>query len=215
MVYDSPDLVKDIRIRNSANKVQLTRIDSFFLRDLKCLDNCTNPGLLQSLKHGMPRYSAACLAKAAQVFSVPLDFFLSDEPRRELDSIRINRAAIPILGNIACGQRVTPDTNPEGYADLPEGVTADFALRCKGDSMEPTFIDGDIVLIRRQPEVEAGQIAAVSIAGETTLKHVYRQKDGLLLVADNPSYSPIFAPANSDEQIIIHGLAVGYTRIFK
>ncbi|MBO5959174.1 MAG: helix-turn-helix domain-containing protein [Lentisphaeria bacterium] len=155
------------------------------------------------------------LAKAAQVFSVPLDFFLSDEPRRELDSIRINRAAIPILGNIACGQRVTPDTNPEGYADLPEGVTADFALRCKGDSMEPTFIDGDIVLIRRQPEVEAGQIAAVSIAGETTLKHVYRQKDGLLLVADNPSYSPIFAPANSDEQIIIHGLAVGYTRIFK
>ena len=155
------------------------------------------------------------LAKAAQVFNVPLDFFLSDEPRRELDSIRINRAAVPILGNIACGQRITPDTTPEGYADLPDGIRADFALRCKGDSMEPTLIDGDLVLIRQQPEVEPGQIAAVNIAGETTLKHVYPQKEGLLLVADNPAYAPVFAPVSSDEQIIIHGLAVGYTRVFE
>lgn len=154
------------------------------------------------------------LAKAAQVFNVPLDFFLSEEPRRELDSIRITRAAVPILGSIACGQRITPDTTPEGYADLPDGIRADFALRCKGDSMEPTLIDGDLVLIRQQPEVEPGQIAAVSIGDETTLKHVYPQKDGLLLVADNPQYPPIFASVSADEQIVIHGLAVGYTRVF-
>ena len=155
------------------------------------------------------------LAKAAQVFNVPLDFFLSDEPRRELDSIRINRAAVPILGNIACGQRITPDTTPEGYADLPEGIRADFALRCKGDSMEPTLKDGDIILIRKQPEVENGQIAAVNVNGETTLKRVYMRGDGLHLIADNPGYQPIFIPAYSDEEIIIHGLAVGYTRIFE
>lgn len=154
------------------------------------------------------------LAKAAQVFGVPLDFFLSDEPRRELDSIRITRNAIPILGSIACGQKVTPDTMPDGFADLPDGVHADFALRCKGDSMEPTLRDGDLVLIRQQPEVENGQIAAVNIGGETTLKHVYRQENGLLLVADNPAYTPIYAPISSDEQVIIHGLAVGYTRLF-
>jgi repressor LexA len=124
-------------------------------------------------------------------------------------------AAVPILGNIACGQRITPDTTPEGYADLPDGIRADFALRCKGDSMEPTLIDGDLVLIRQQPEVEPGQIAAVSIGDETTLKHVYPQKEGLLLVADNPQYPPIFASVSSDEEIIIHGLAVGYTRVFE
>lgn len=123
-------------------------------------------------------------------------------------------AAVPILGNIACGQRITPDTTPEGYADLPDGIRADFALRCKGDSMEPTLIDGDLVLIRQQPEVEPGQIAAVSIGDETTLKHVYPQKEGLLLVADNPQYPPIFASVSADEQIVIHGLAVGYTRVF-
>ena len=152
--------------------------------------------------------------KLAQIFEIPLDSLFSNEPRRELDSIRINRAAVPILGNIACGQRITPDTTPEGYADLPDGIRADFALRCKGDSMEPTLIDGDLVLIRQQPEVEPGQIAAVSIGDETTLKHVYPQKEGLLLVADNPQYPPIFASVSADEQIVIHGLAVGYMRVF-
>lgn len=121
---------------------------------------------------------------------------------------------VPILGNIACGERFVPDTNPSGYTVQPEGVHADFALRCKGDSMEPTFRPGDLVLIRKQPEVENGQIAAVSIDGEATLKHVYQQDGGLLLIADNPLYSPVYVPLGSDREIIIHGLAVGYTRLF-
>ena len=128
--------------------------------------------------------------------------------------IPIRPAAVPILGNVPCGERVTPDTNPDGYADLPEGVRADFALRCKGDSMTPTFQDGDLVLIRQQPGVENGQIAAVSIEGETTLKHVYNQKDGLLLTADNAKFPPVFVPAGQDGEIIVHGLAVGYLRLF-
>lgn len=129
--------------------------------------------------------------------------------------VPIRQAAIPIIGSIACGERVTPDTNPEGYADLAEGVQADFALRCRGDSMAPTFLDGDLVLIRQQPEVEPGQIAAVNIGGETTLKHVYFRPDGVTLTADNPKYPPVFVPAGGDGEIVIHGLAVGYTRIFQ
>ena len=154
------------------------------------------------------------LSKLMDIFNVPMDYLFSDEPRRDLDSIRVIRNAVPILGSIACGQKITPDTEPDGYADLPEGISADFALRCKGDSMTPTLIDGDIVLIRSQPEVENGQIAAVNINGETTLKRVYFRTDGVHLIADNPGYQPIFVPAYSDEQIIVHGLAVGYTRLF-
>ena len=154
------------------------------------------------------------LVQLSQIFNVPMDFFLSDEPRRELDSIRVIRNAVPILGAIPCGKLNISDQNPDGYADLPDGIRADFALRCQGDSMTPTFIDGDLVLIRSQPEVETGQIAAVNIDGETTLKRVYRNPDGLHLVADNPRYQPIFVSADSDAQIIIHGLAVGYTRLF-
>lgn len=120
--------------------------------------------------------------------------------------------SIPIIGNIACSPQTAPDTNPDGFANIPEGVRADFALRCNGDSMAPLFNDGDLVLIRQQPEVENGQIGAVGINGETTLKHVYRQEDGLLLCANNPKYAPIRATPGDD--ITIFGLAVGYVRMF-
>jgi repressor LexA len=80
--------------------------------------------------------------------------------------------------------------------------------------MEPTLRDGDLVLIRQQPEVEPGQIAAVNINNETTLKHVYPQENGILLVADNPQYQPVFVPVGAGDEILIHGLAVGYTRLF-
>lgn len=130
-------------------------------------------------------------------------------------AIRMIKSAVPVIGEISCGLPLTAEQNIEGYADLPDGVRADFALRCKGDSMEPTFLNGDLVLIRKQDDVENGQIAAVCIQNETTLKHVYHQERGLMLVADNPRYHPIFAPTDSDEEIIIHGLAVGYVRLFR
>jgi repressor LexA len=128
--------------------------------------------------------------------------------------VQIRTAAVPIVGDIACGVPITAEQNISGYADLPDGIHADFALRCKGDSMIPTLRDGDLVLIRQQPEVEPGQIAAVNVNGETTLKHVYPQPNGLLLTADNANFPPIFVPNEPDGEIIIHGLAVGYTRIF-
>ena len=155
------------------------------------------------------------LSEMASIFDVPIDFFFSDEPRRELDNISIRRAAVPIVGEIACGFPLTAEQNITGYADLPDDVHADFALKCKGDSMSPTLVNGDLVLIRKQEDVENGQIAAVCVQNETTLKHVYHQERGLLLIADNPKYHPIFVPTDSDEEIIIHGLAVGYVRLFQ
>jgi len=119
--------------------------------------------------------------------------------------------SIPIIGNISCSPQNEPDTNADGYISVTEGVRADFALKCKGDSMTPMFNDGDLVLIRQQPEVENGQIAAVGINGETTLKHVYKTDNGLLLFASNTKYEPIQAKATDD--VVIYGLAVGYVRM--
>jgi repressor LexA len=152
------------------------------------------------------------LIQLARLFDCSVNDLTSDAPVRDLDSINIVRNAVPIIGSIACGERVSPDTEKDGYADLPDGISADFALRCRGDSMIPTFNNGDLVLIRQQPEVENGQIAAVNIEGETTLKHLYHQDGGILLVADNPAFAPVFVPA--DKEIIVHGLAVGYVRMF-
>ena len=195
------------------NIKRLRRLKGYSQEQLARKLNVTQ-GAVSHWEKGISNPEAAQLLLMAQIFDVTLDQFTSDLPTRDFDAINIKKAAIPIIGNIACGERITPDTNPDGYADLPDGVQADFALRCRGDSMAPTFIDGDLVLIRQQPEVENGQIAAVNIGGETTLKHVYFREDGITLTADNPKYAPVFVPANSDNEIIIHGLAVGYTRLF-
>lgn len=127
------------------------------------------------------------------------------------DSIQIRRNVIPVLGNIACSPQTVPDTNPDGYADLPDGIRADFCLKCKGDSMSPMLNDGDLVLIRQQPEVEPGQVAAVGINGETTLKHVYRNETGLLLCANNTKYAPIQTKPGDD--VVVYGRAVGFLRM--
>lgn len=161
-------------------------------------------------EHGKKDPSKDRLIKLSQVFNVDIGTILGYDPL----FVPIRQNAIPIIGEIACGTPATAEENISGYADIPENVHADFALRCKGESMQPTFLDGDLVLIRQQPDVEEGQIAAVNINGETTLKHVYHQPDGLLLTADNPSFSPIYARPDSDGGIIIHGLAIGYTRLF-
>lgn len=124
--------------------------------------------------------------------------------------INIVKSAVPVVGDIACGVPITAEQNIEGYADLPDGVYADFALRCKGDSMTPTFKPGDLALIRKQPEVQQGQIAAVGIDGEATLKRFYRHAEGIVLVADNPAYPP--QVYKTGEEIRIYGLAVGFVR---
>lgn len=154
------------------------------------------------------------MLQMAKMLNVSLDEFTNESPFRDLDAINIRRSVLPVLGTIPCGKQTEPDLSHDESIDLPENISADFALICKGNSMEPTFHNGDYVLIRKQPKVENGQIAAVNINGETTLKRVYVRNDGLHLIADNPGYQPIFIPAYSDEQVFIHGLAIGYTRIF-
>ena len=194
------DTIKQIRRKNFLNQTQFAnRIG-------------VTQGTVSQWENGLTRPNSEQLRSISNAFNISTDELLQQE--NTFGVIQINRRTLPILGSIACGQRITPDTNPEGYTDLPDGIHADFALRCKGDSMEPTFREGDLVLIRQQPEVEPGQIAAVNINNETTLKHIYPQENGILLVADNPQYQPIFVTIESGDEVIIHGLAVGYTRIF-
>lgn len=158
---------------------------------------------------GQVEPGAVALSRIADALNVSTDEILCRVEKLP-PFVPIVRASVPVIGEIACGVPITAEQNTEGFADLPEGVAADFALRCKGDSMNPTFIDGDLVLIRQQPEVDDGQIAAVGVDGEATLKHVYRTAVGVLLVSDNPKYAPMSYPAASAP--IIYGKAVGFVR---
>ena len=122
-------------------------------------------------------------------------------------------AMVPLVGSIACGTPITAEQNIEQYIGVPAAWHADFALTCHGDSMAPTICDGDIVCIRRQPEVEQGEIAAVRIGEEAPLKHFHRQGDTVMLLADNAAVCPpmIFAGPQLEE-IQIEGRAVGFCR---
>ena len=95
-------------------------------------------------------------------------------------------ATVPLVGRIACGQPITAEENLEGYVSIPAAWHATFTLKCCGDSMEPRIKDGDLVAIRSQPQVENGEIAAVRIGDEATLKHLYFHEDYIELRPENP-----------------------------
>lgn len=122
---------------------------------------------------------------------------------------------IPLVGQIACGTPILAEQNIEDYVDLPGHIRADFALTCKGESMIGAGIrTGDIVYIRKQEEVENGQIAAVMIGNdEATLKRVYTKPGVVQLVAENPNIAPAVFIGKEAEQIHIIGLAVAYTHV--
>ncbi len=122
---------------------------------------------------------------------------------------------IPLVGSIACGTPILAQQNIEKIVDVPENIRCDFSLICHGDSMEGAGIhDRDVVYIRIQPEVENGEIAAVRIGEEATLKRVYYDGTTLTLMPYNNAYAPMVYTGPQLEDVHIEGKAVGYTHWF-
>lgn len=119
---------------------------------------------------------------------------------------------VPLVGRIACGTPITAEENVEQMVCVPSRWHATFTLTCKGDSMEPRIHDGDLVAIRSQPEVEQGEIAAVRIGEEATLKHVYLHENFIELRPENPAYESIILSKEEMNAVVIEGKAVGLCR---
>lgn len=157
----------------------------------------------------------------ASLFNVPTSYLIDEEApiwrksERFLPSNIIpmpNTYKVPLIGTIACGQPILAVEDADEIVEVPENVRADFALRCKGDSMiEARIYDGDIVYIRSQPEVENGQIAAVRIGDEATLKKVRVYPDMLILEPANQAYEPLVYRGEELNDIKILGKAVAFT----
>ena len=129
----------------------------------------------------------------------------------------IKKVKIPMLGNIACGEPTFGDELHETYIETDGHIQADFCLTCAGDSMLPKIESGDIVFIRKQEIVDDGQIAAVIIGDEATLKRVYYDKPNniLQLIAENPNYKPLVYSGPELDQVHILGRAVSLYRRIK
>lgn len=149
----------------------------------------------------------------ADFFNVSIDYLLG----REIDGMMphtSNGVLIPILGEVAAGIPVTAVEEILGYEEITPQMAAQgehFALKIKGDSMEPKFSNGDIVIVRQQEDVDTGEIAVVLVnSEEATVKKVKKEAGGLMLIPTNPAFEPRFF-TNSDVKklpVIIVGRVV-------
>lgn len=125
----------------------------------------------------------------------------------------IEKKRFPLLGQIACGKPIAANEEKELYVEAGANIDADFCLRAKGDSMIGARIyDGDIVFIQQADMVEDGEIAAVIIEDEATLKRVsyYPEKDLLILKAENSKYEDLIYTGEELNHIRILGRAVAF-----
>lgn len=167
---------------------------------------------------GLREPSSETLIAIADFYETSVDYLIGKTsaptmPAAIIPMPRMNR--IPLIGTIACGEPILAIENAEDHVDIPEHIAADFALRCKGDSMIGADIrDGDIVYIKQMPEVNDGEIAAVQIEDEATLKRVYYDKSAnqITLLAENPAIRPMVYSGETLNHIKILGRAVGLSR---
>ena len=123
----------------------------------------------------------------------------------------VTKKRFPMLGEIACGEPIFADEDREHCVMVDMDIDADFCLTAKGDSMINARInDGDIVFIKEMPIVENGEIAAVIIGDEATLKRVYyyKEQNKLVLSPENPKYPPFIYEGEELNTIRILGKAV-------
>lgn len=178
------------------------------LRELRKLENWTQEEVAKKLGVSKQTYShyenenrrpsLDTIKELATVYQVNIDDIFSDEKISDTVSV-------PIIGKISCGSGSMAYEDIEGYEPTPKEWLQGgdhFYLRAKGDSMIGARIfDGDLLLIRKQEEVENGAIAAVLIGEDALLKRVFRNGDTLVLQSENSAYPPIFCPP-TDAKII-------------
>lgn len=145
-------------------------------------------------------------------YDVPMERNASTVPNYP-DIFPIERRRIPVLGEIACGTPILTDEQHDSFVMSGTNLDADFCLRAKGDSMIGARIqDGDIVFIKKSDMVANGEIAAVVIEDEATLKRVYYypEKSKLILTPENPKYEPLVFMGPELDEIHILGKAVAF-----
>jgi repressor LexA len=145
-------------------------------------------------------------------YDVPMERGASTVPNYP-DIFPIERRRIPVLGEIACGTPILTDEQHDSFVMSGTNLDADFCLRAKGDSMIGARIqDGDIVFIKKSDMVANGEIAAVVIEDEATLKRVYYypEKSKLILTPENPKYEPLVFMGPELDEIHILGKAVAF-----
>ncbi len=195
------------------DKLKALRVERNLTQDELAKILGTSKQVISRYENNLRSPKVDIVSQYADLLGVSVDY-LADNSLPAGDNIlpMPQMKAVPLLGTIACGEPILAAENIEGDVSMPEHVIADFALRCKGDSMiEARIFDGDIVYIRQQPSVDNGEIAAVLIGDEATLKRVYVYPEKLVLSPANHNYEPFIYVGDEISSIRILGKAVAFT----
>ncbi len=167
-------------------------------------------GTLKKIADALNCPVQALYSSAAFLREDESDYSYSTGITNAADILPVQRRSIPLLGEIAAGTPIYADQTADVVC-CSEGIHCDFALRVRGDSMiGARIMDGDIVFIRAQDDVDDGEIAAVVLNDEATLKRVYHIKNGVQLLSENPKYPPMLFTLDDCDSIRVLGKAVGF-----
>ena len=136
--------------------------------------------------------------RIADFFGIDLDSLRGRQKGK--DSVKLN-----VLGYVAAGiplEMITEIVDEEEISAQMAKCGEYFALRIKGNSMQPVIMDGDNVIVKVQPDVDSGDIAIVAVDGENaTCKIIKKSERGITLIPKNPEYDPLFFTNEEVEQI--------------
>jgi repressor LexA len=109
---------------------------------------------------------------------------------------RAVRPGVPLVGNVAAGAPILAEENIEDYVQVPSVIGGDddddYVLQVRGDSMRDAgILEGDYVVVRPAEDASNGEIVVALIEDEATVKRYFRERNGVRLQAENPSYKPI------------------------
>jgi repressor LexA len=181
-----------------------------------------NYGKYESGTYDLREINARTLLKFSEFYNVPTEYLLAEVNeqgfyKKDADIFSklrpVVKRRLPILGKIACGNPVVAEVNADFYGDIETEIKADYVYIASGDSMVGARIeDGDLIFIRVQERLENGEIGAIAIDGEITLKRFYYmpEKNRIILKAENPNYEPLVYIGDECEQIRIVGKAVAF-----
>lgn len=158
-----------------------------------------NQTAVSQWERGVTTPSPDMLVKLANLYGVTVDYILNNRD----DTIPNDLRRVPVLGEVAAGLPMMAEENIVDYEEIDPAMATSgelFGLRIKGSSMEPRIKEGDVVIVRKQEDVDTGDVAVVLVNGDSaTVKRIKKETSGITLIPNNPAYDPKYY-SNEDIQ---------------
>lgn len=161
--------------------------------------------ILTNWKNGKSTPKLDKLQKIAEYLNVDLEYLIGTSSVKSAtnEAYKKEPTKVPVLGSVPAGIPIEAIEDILDYEEIDEDMAKTgtfFALKIKGDSMYPLIIEDDIVIVRKQDNIESGQVAIVMVNGdEATCKKVVKKENGIMLVGYNPEFTPLYYSAEEVE----------------